>query len=189
MMNALKSNLLNNNDNENINFNFSQMAKQLKTFRNPNSHHFYSKVSNFEEDPSENQCYNKLNTHHEGTKNELNLMISFGDPKTNKNNDINKLSSMKRKLSIKKNNSTREKLIYSKNSMTVLSKTTKENTVIANPSSPKKLNRCSLNLNDIDGPEELHYFNIITSQNNKALAKKFDRNLENFDDELSDWSF
>lgn len=86
----------------------------------------------------------------------------------------------------------KEKFLNSKNSLTVISKTTKENSVLINISeSPKKIIKNSLhitiNSNDIDGPEDLHFFNLITSQNNKKIAKKFDKNSEIMVNEICEY--
>jgi hypothetical protein len=100
--------------------------------------------------------------------------------KTKSNNSINKLFLFTNSFHPHVYNSNPSHL--EKNSLTVNSKTTKENTILENSASPKKNLRSSfhmfLNSNHIEGPEELHFFNILTSHNNKNLAYRFDKNPE-----------
>jgi len=98
------------------------------------------------------------------------------ETKTNKSND-NYLQSSN---SFNPHNHNSNHSHIEKNSLTVNSRTTKENTILENSASPKKNLRSSfylfLNSNNIEGPEELHFFNNLTSHNNKNLAYRFDKN-------------
>jgi hypothetical protein len=165
-----QKNLVNSDyDKNSVNSNYSQLAKQLKTLRDTSN-------SNFE---------NTTNT-----RKNLIFVKSTSNPHLNSNYNSKGSKYFETQIDFKSQNSNSNQTHKEKNSMTVLSKTTKENSVLVNSASPKKIIRSSFhmnfNCNDIEGPEELHFFNVITSLNNKRFALKFDKNPENFLDYVSD---
>jgi hypothetical protein len=186
---TIKKNLNQQQENKFMNSNYFHLAKKLKTLKNNPDSNIQSKWnynSNLNSEKIFNLNYEDLNFYNHP------LYKSNNDPKNFDKIVNDNAINCKKNFIIQKSSNLEKKFLNSKNSLTVISKTTKENSMLINNSaSPKKLIRSSflmnISCNDIEGPEDLHFFNIVTSQNNKMLAMKFDRNQENLVDGITDF--
>jgi hypothetical protein len=135
---------------------YNELAKQLKINKN-----YISKTNwNFSSNNSENNL--EFN-------NNLKQMKSFNNSESVNTFHIDNLLQNSNRISSNIERNITER-IFTQN-LIVTNKTTKDTN-----SSTLKLLSCSLNkANDIEGPEELHYFYVNIFNNNKKLAYKFER--------------
>jgi hypothetical protein len=162
---CITSNFSNNNSNTNTNslsqaptsnIVYNELAKQLKINKN-----YITKTNwNFSSNKSENNL--EMN-------NNLKSMKSFNNSQSTNTFHFDNLLQHSNRISSNIERSITERI--NTPNLIVTNKTTKDTN-----SSTLKLLSCSLNkANDIEGPEELHYFYVNIYNNNKKLAYKFEK--------------